>query len=81
MAFAIEIIKIKEENDWVYYHYRSAKKDVDFGQIKISRLNGDVFLIENAEFDQSGAQATRAGWKLIEHWKRNEYPEKTYWES
>lgn len=81
MAFAIEVIKVREDNDWVYYSYRSAGRSVKLGEIKIRKENGDVFLIENAEGDESGAQAKRASWKLIEHWKKGEYPEKTYWES
>jgi hypothetical protein len=81
MAFAVEVIKVKEENDWVYYHYRSARRDVRFGKIKIAKPTGDVFLLENAESDESGAQAKRAGWRLMQHWKKGEYPEKTYWES
>lgn len=81
MAFAVEVVKIKEEPDWVYYKYRSARRNVKFGQIRIAKSNGDVFLIENAESDESGAQAKRAGWKLIQHWTKGEYPDITYWES
>ena len=81
MAFAVEVIKVIEEADWAYYNYRSARRNVRFGQLKIAKSNGDVFLIENAESDESGAQAKRAGWRLMQHWKKGEYPDKTYWES
>jgi hypothetical protein len=81
MAFPVEVIKVREEMNWVLYHYRSARRNVKFGKIKIEKCHGDVFLIENAESDESGAQARRAGWKLMQHWKNGEYPEETYWES
>jgi hypothetical protein len=81
MAFAVEVIKVKEESDWVYYNYRSARRNVKFGQIKIAKSNGDIFLIEIAESDESGAQAKRAGWLLMQYWRKGEYPDKAYWES
>ena len=81
MAFAVEVIKSKDDAEWVYYNYRAAKRNVRFGQIKISKSNGDVFIIENAEDDESGAQAKRAGWRLMQHWKKGEYPDETCWES
>lgn len=81
MAFAVEIIRLEEENDWVFYHYKSAGMDVKFGLIKISKKNGDVVLIESAELDESGGQATRAAWKLMQYWRKGEFPGVAYWNS
>lgn len=79
MAFSVHINKSHEDNQFVYYKYGST--GMKFGLIKISKSNGDVFLIENAESDESGAQAKRAGWKLMRHWKDGELPDETYWAS
>lgn len=79
MAFSVQINKLSEDPQFVYYEYGST--GMKFGKIKIAKSNGDVFLLENAESDESGSQAKRAGWKLMQHWKKGEYPDKTYWAS
>lgn len=78
MAFSIHIKKISEDGKFVYYAYGST--NMKFGHIKIEKANGNTFLIELAEGDE-GAQAKRAGWALMKHWKEGEYPEETHWAS
>ena len=58
MAFSVHIHKLSEDNEFVYYEYGST--GMRPGKLKIAKSNGDVYLIENADSDQSGSQAKRA---------------------
>jgi hypothetical protein len=79
MALSIHIHKILENNISACYEYGSTGKK--FGKIKICKKTGDTFLIENAEDDATGSKAKVASWALMRHWKKGEYPDKTYWQS
>ncbi|HEV2614177.1 MAG TPA: hypothetical protein VGV92_05660 [Gammaproteobacteria bacterium] len=79
MAFYIVINKLSEGDEFAYYEYGDSGKK--FGKLKISKLTGDVALIELAESDEQELKAERASWSLIKHWKKGEYPDKTFWAS
>ncbi|WP_444908174.1 hypothetical protein ACJJIR_09670 [Microbulbifer sp. SSSA008] len=79
MAFSIHVVKFADEGEFVVYEYGSTGKQ--FGKIKIRKDNGDVLIIEPAEGDEREAQAQRAGFALMKHWRQGEFPDKTYWAS
>ncbi len=82
MAIAVEVIKLdKEDEQYVYYRYRSAETTLEFGEIRIDKKTGNVILDKISEGDESEAQARRASWALIRCFKNNEFPEKTWWQS
>jgi len=85
MGMLAEVIKSgDEDNDFAYYIYKFALFDEKLkyaqGKIKINKQNGDVITVEQAEGD-GGSFAKCAGWALMRHWKKSEYPDRTYWES
>jgi hypothetical protein len=79
MAIAVELIKQKNDDNFVYYIYRSAGTDTEFGEIKIDKKTGDTYLEKLAEGDVSEALARRASWALMKAFKKGEFPEKTWW--
>ena len=82
MAMAVEVIKMdKHDEQYVHYEYRSAETDLEFGEIKIDKNSGDVFIEKTAEGDESESQARRASWALMRAFKKGEFPEKTWWQS
>ena len=51
------------------------------GKLRIDKKKyGEVYILEMAEGD-SGIRAQRAGWALMKHWRKGEFPEKTCWAS
>jgi hypothetical protein len=48
--------------------------------LKIDRINGEIRLVELAEGDKR-TYAQRATLALIKHWKKGEFPDKTFWAS
>jgi hypothetical protein len=78
MAFAIQVIKLREKKSCVYYRY-IYRENVKSGIIKIIKKSGEVYLIEPAEGDVSGGYAERAGTALIRCWQKGEYPSETYY--
>lgn len=79
MAFYIEIKKISEDNFYASYEYSSTENKV--GKITIDKKTGDVYFDQLAEDDVTAAKANRAATKLMKHWQKGEYPDKTYWAS
>ncbi len=79
MAFSIHLNRLTQNDKYALYEYGSTGKN--FGKIRIDKANGDIYLLKLAEDDDSEAQAKRAGFALIKHWKKNEFPESAYWAS
>ena len=89
MGMYVEVIKSGKENKrFVYYNYQFSCLDdaktrtlkTVIGLLKIDKRTGDVHTVKLAPNDK-GSHARCAAWALIRHWKKGEYPEKTYWES
>ncbi len=86
MGMNIEIVKTKEDLSFVHYNYQFLSLDNEkklktcMGSIKISKESGAVYTVQLASGD-SGARAKCAAWALMRHWKKGEYPDKTYWNS
>jgi hypothetical protein len=79
MAFSIHINKLSDNGKFVFYEYGSTGEK--FGKVKIDKSNGDVHILQRAADDKSGNQATRVSWALVKHWVKQEYPDKTSWQS
>jgi hypothetical protein len=96
MSRNVEVYKSEQEDEnFVYYIYQFTLRGEEYksasgktryklklvsGKLKIDKKNGDVHTLELAEGD-NGSYARCASWALMRHWKKGEYPEKTFWES
>lgn len=90
MALAITIVKISEDKNFAVYKYEFChpgesimvrnkqrfKLVYESGQLKINKHNGEISVLERAKHD-SGIQMQGAALKLIQHWRKGEYPDKT----
>jgi hypothetical protein len=94
MAFYIELNKVhNDKENFAYYVYkfslptepvknaagklRGASKLVN-GKIRINKTTGEVDVVQLSEGD-NGMYVQRAGLALMKHWKKGEFPEKTFW--
>lgn len=80
MAFYIDIKKVSEDQEFVYYKYSGAPNK-KYGLLKINKSNADVHVLEYAEDDEAGEHSKRACLKLMQHWRKGEYPAHTCWAS
>jgi hypothetical protein len=53
----------------------------NFGIIEINKVTGDCSLIKRLVSDENDKLAFYAGRKLVSHWTKGEFPEKTCWAS
>lgn len=79
MAFSIQLKKTSDDGLFVSYEYWTTGRRP--GVVKIEKSTGSVYIVEQAEGDEGEAQAKRAGFALMKHWKNGEYPEKAHWAS
>ncbi|MDY6939602.1 MAG: hypothetical protein SWY16_18365 [Cyanobacteriota bacterium] len=79
MAFYIIIIKIDESIDKVVYAFCPNKQEM--GKLEITKKNGTIEILKPLEIQNSQALFKRAAAKVYKHWKNNEFPPRTAWES
>ena len=82
--FNIEIRKIEENQKEAVYSFREHDlPKTGFGKISVNKKNGDIKIIEEAEWDKSHEDelAIRAGTKILQHWRKGELPDITGWVS
>lgn len=79
MAFYIDLVKIKENDNNAQYKFYTSEDNA--GIIEIRKSDGYVSEIESAPDDNLARLFDRSAWALMRHWKKGEYPEKTCWAS
>ena len=96
MGIFVEVTKLENEDEnFVYYKYQFSlptdeyktnsgkvryKVKVVSGSLKLEKRNGELYIIELAEGD-GGSHVNCAYSALLRHWRKGEYPDKTFWES
>ena len=93
MLFYIELIKTAEDDISADYDYQYTVQGEAYlnkagktrhhrkyvvGKVKIFKASGEFEIIELAEGDQ-GKHIARAVSALRRHWRKGEFPDKTYW--
>lgn len=79
MGMLIDIKKTEEDNIKAFYSFSTPEGD--FGKVAIDKKTGECFVIEEPEWDKESKLAVRVGIKLVQHWKKGEYPNMTMWAS
>ncbi len=82
--FNIEIKKILENENEVTYSFQEYDlPGTGFGEILINKRTGELIVIKEAEWDKNnkGGLSLRAGTKILQHWRKGEFPEITGWVS
>lgn len=79
MAFYILILKIHESTNKVIYAF--GPNEQQMGKLEINKKNGYFKILKPVEIQNSQAFFKRAAMKLSQHWKNNEFPQRTTWES
>ena len=49
------------------------------GKVSIHKKTGDFFILEQPEWDTESRIAIKVGIKLIQHWRKGEFPDITCW--
>ncbi len=79
MAVFLEIAKVKEAEEEVWYQFLTT--DGRLGELSISRGTGEVSLIQPMPGDEQRKLYARAARKVTMHWRSGELPDKTCWAS
>lgn len=75
----IDIKKIEENEEQAVYLFST--RNGNSGKVAIHKKTGECFVIEEPEYDKESELAVRVGLKLLQHWRRGEYPNVTSWAS
>jgi hypothetical protein len=79
MAFYVLLLKEKEDNIGVVYHFGSHENDM--GLLWLDKSSGVVKELKQTSVNNSEAFFQRAAVKIRQHWKAGDFPEKTCWAS
>ena len=74
MGMLIDIKKIKENDTEVFYSFSTPEGS--FGEVSINKKTGDI-----RSDDKKEALVARVGIKLLQHWRKGEFPDITMWAS
>lgn len=79
MGLFIEINKIEENNQAALYAFCTSLGNA--GKVRINKQSGECFVVEDAQNDKESKLAIRVGIKLVQHWRKGEFPDITCWAS
>ena len=75
MGMLIDIKKVSEDDTKVFYLLSTPEGDV--GKLSINKKTGDI----QSDNEEKKGLVVRAGIKLVQHWRKGEFPDITYWAS
>ena len=79
MAFYILLNKSSETDDYVDYEF--GEKEENVGCLRLDKKTGEVTELRELELDESGAVFIRARWKVLQHFRAGEFPDRSCWAS
>ena len=79
MGLLIDIQKDNENAEEVFYSFSTPEGY--FGKVAINKKTGEPRVLEEPEWDKESELADRVGIKLIQHWRKGEFPDITMWAS
>lgn len=75
MGMLIDIKKTSEDDTKAFYSLSTPEGDI--GELSINKKTGDI----QSENEEKKGLVIRAGIKLVQHWRKGEFPDITYWAS
>jgi hypothetical protein len=81
MGMLIHIKKKSEYNNGREFLYSFSTPEGDFGEVSIDKSTGECFVVQEPEWDKESKLAIRVGIKLLQHWRKGEFPDITMWAS
>lgn len=79
MGFHVLLEKESESESEVVYRF--GPPELVVGKLSIRKSDGDVVELEPLPVDHAQAFFTRAVYKLLQHWQRGQFPDRTSWAS
>ncbi|OCR02402.1 hypothetical protein BCD67_22285 [Oscillatoriales cyanobacterium USR001] len=79
MAFDILLLKEKEDDTSVVYHFGPDENDL--GLLWLDKSSGVVKELKQTSVNNSEAFFQKAAVKIRQHWKAGDFPEETCWAS
>lgn len=77
MGLLIDIKKDYENAEEAFYSFSTPEGNC--GRVAINKKTGECFVLEEPEWDKESGLAARVGIKLVQYWKKGEFPDITMW--